>query len=240
MTLRPRDGILDRDLSPIDEYLKKCDYYLVITEKEEEQKHIHACFFLKEERELKVFNRYWKRKYQYMLDEQRGIWKYLYVGKPVYNDDWISKYLKKNDQTKVIYSKIPSKDDRLPYYRDIEIQDQKTRSADPYFNKLERLWEENDQFGSREENGFTIRECNLYVIERFLCYLMFDARVIKPVQNAARMRRLCKTLVMYIKKSHTYTWERKDGSDGDVYEPPTRQQQCTECRTWIQRSCDHS
>lgn len=212
MTLRPRDGILETDLSPIDKYLKKCDYYHVISEKEEEQKHIHACFFLKEERELKVFNRYWKRQYQYMLDSERGIWKYLYVGKPVYNDDWISKYLNKNDETKVIYSKIPGKNDRITYYRDIEIQDQKTRSADPYFNKLERLWEENDQFGSREENGFIIRECNLYFIERFLCYLMFDARVIKPVQNAARMRRLCKTLEMYIKKSHTYTWERKDGS----------------------------
>lgn len=49
-THRPRDGVSTECIQKFESYLKKkCDYYYLITEKEDAERHIHSCFIRRSE-----------------------------------------------------------------------------------------------------------------------------------------------------------------------------------------------
>ena len=48
VTIRPREGITDEQICHVDDWIHKvCDYYHVITEKCDKERHLHAALFLK-------------------------------------------------------------------------------------------------------------------------------------------------------------------------------------------------
>ena len=225
ITIRPKYGVNEIDFKIVDNFLSKCEYYYVITEKTGESRHIHAVLYLKKEQRISDFNRWWCRKYTTPDQKERGIYKYMFQSKVCYNDDFYEEYLQKDDETCVIQSKMPEKDTRLKYYKDIVI---KSKVIDYQMDKLEKMWngEEGKNYGwndtSQNPLHIRIRKADVNSVERFLCNLMFNLRRIKVVQNATKMRRLCKTLVAYINRSSTYPWEMKDNMVGSVHQPPRK------------------
>ena len=70
------------------------------------------------------------------------MWKVAYKGKPWYNEDWYVNYCNKDDNTVVIFNKMCTQDERLSLYVDVQVQDRSSRAADPYFARLEKMWDE--------------------------------------------------------------------------------------------------
>ena len=49
-THRPRSGVTDEDVQKLVAYIrKKAEYWYVITEKDDDERHIHSCFIMKKE-----------------------------------------------------------------------------------------------------------------------------------------------------------------------------------------------
>lgn len=228
-TIRPRDGIRPKDITTLDKrLLPKCEYYHVITEKKDSERHIHGCVILKEPQNVSYFNKRMKTFFKYIEDEDRGIWKFAYKGKPWYNEDWYVKYLAKDDNTIILFDKMCSEELRSSLYIDIQVEDRSSRAADPYFAKLERLWNE----GPYEivydttptplgDVKYPSKNATLRVIERFFAISMYDKRILRCVQDARKLRRLCHTLYHYITKSHTLPWEMdRNGISGTVIAVP--------------------
>lgn len=228
-TLRPRDGIKPIDISTIEKrLLPKCSYYHIITEKLDDERHIHGAVILQEPQNVSYFNKRMKTFFKYITDEDRGIWKYAYKGKPWYNEDFYVKYLQKDDNTIVLYHKMCSEEDRLPLYIDIQIEDRSSKAADPYFAKLERLWNEGPYEIVYDHTpnalgriSYPSKNATLRVIERFFAISMYDKRILRCVQDPRKLRRLCHTLYHYITKSHSLPWEMdRNGVSGTVIAVP--------------------
>ena len=200
---------------------------MVVTEKEDENKHIHAAFWLRKAERPNDFKRRIVRQYQQLEKEgvYKGIIKYMVVSKVMYNDDWYTKYCQKGDNTEIILHKVnPVVEERSKYYKDVP--QKKDKVADYQMDKLETLWngEEGKTFGwndtSQNPLHVKIRRITLDEAERFICHLMFNKRVIRVIQNASKMRRLCKCFVAYVNKTTSYPWEMRNNVVGSVYQPP--------------------
>ena len=224
-TLRPRDGIRDTDISVISKrLLPSCQYYHIITEKLEEERHIHGCVILSAPKDISYFNKRMKTFFSYLIDEDRAVWKVAYKGKPWYNEDWYVNYCNKDDNTVVIFNKMCTQDERLSLYVDVQVQDRSSRAADPYFARLEKMWDEQKYSVVYDSTpvplGYTryiSKMCTLQEIERFLATNMYDLRTLRCVQDSRKLRRICHTLYHYITRSHALPWEMsRQGVVGSV------------------------
>lgn len=222
VTIRPRYGVNETDFEIINAHIPKCDYYYVITEKDDESRHIHAMFYLSKEQSISDYNKWWFRKYNKPEQKERGIYSYMVKTKVVYNDDFYQIYLQKGDSTKIICSKMPEEDIRKSYYKDVE---RARKVVDYQMDKLEKLWKEECTqqffFNKPDTLGLTVGKLDNHTAKLFIEYLMFDIRVIKTIHNAMKFRRLCKIFVAYVNKG-SYPFEKKDGVVGDVEQPPVR------------------
>lgn len=214
ITLRPRGGITDTDIELLKKItVKYCKFYLIITEKQDEARHVHAALYLKKEVTSSHFNQMIKRVFEGTFLERESVWGVAYKCKPMYNDDFVSKYMTKGDSTQEIESHIPDLVERCSYYRDIEQKTKKAYVADPYFNKLEKLYFEYVPEGKVGSNP----EPTLQEMESFLCRMMFKERRIRVITDSRKMRRTCKCLKQYIMRCLKYAWRQGDVTGESVW-----------------------
>ena len=238
-TIRPRDGIRDTDISVLSKrVLPLCSYYHIITEKKDEERHIHGCVILKTPKDVSYFNKRMKTFFSYLVDEDRAIWKVAYKGKPWYNEDWYVTYCAKDDDTVILFDKMCSAVERESLYIDISIEDRSTRAADPYYAKLERLWHEQGYSVVYDSTpvplGYTryiAKNSTLQEIEKFMCTNMFKRpRTLRAIADVRRLRRVCHILFHYITESTHYPWSMsRQGVMGSVIACPQEQDGLIPC-----------
>lgn len=106
VTIRPKDGITDTQIKTFVSYAKrKCEYYYIITEKEDDERHIHAGLFYKKETQRSNITIELSRLFKDLSPDERKV---LMQGvKVMYNNDFISKYMNKGDSTTIVESNLP-------------------------------------------------------------------------------------------------------------------------------------
>lgn len=189
--LQPYHGITHEIINKIEKYiLKQCDYYLVITEPNQRGgQHLHAALFLDRKMLLKDFNsKIMKRNFCKLLDE-KSIWKVAYKGKNLYNDDWVSNYLTKDDNRTVLYTKLPPMETRQEYYQDVDKKSTK-KITDYYYNKLETLWKE---WAPANCASTSLNDINI-----FLHHAMYKDRTINVIADPRKQQRIANALRCYV------------------------------------------
>jgi len=232
-TLRPRGGVTDRDISVVKTFITKwCQYYHVITEKKDEERHIHCALILNTPATVNSFNKKAKRKFEYICQEDRGLMNYLYKGGPWYNEDWYVEYCDKGDDTVVVMHSMCDQEARLPLYIDIPPEERRNvTTADPYLAKLERLWIEDGESLCRNSSGSIEVKRNCYLISRWISRKCFKDRVLKVIYDERRMRRVVKMLLCYLAKGELdYIWGMTSNGQSTVHGPPIVTRQCEDCR----------
>lgn len=106
VTIRPKNGITDSQIRTFVSYVKrKCEYYFVITEKEEDERHIHSGLVFKKETTTSNVCTEILRLYKELEDDERKV---LRNGvKVMYNKDFIDNYMHKGDNTVIIEKNLP-------------------------------------------------------------------------------------------------------------------------------------
>jgi len=104
-THRPRNGVTDEDVRKISDYLKKvAEYHKVITEKLDDQRHVHSVFILKKESTRSNVSIQLSRLFPELDPEEKRV---MLGGLRIWNDLDYLDYLDKDDDTEVIESNLP-------------------------------------------------------------------------------------------------------------------------------------
>lgn len=199
LTIRPKDGITDHHIKLTMGFIRRtCEYYHVVTEKEGSQRHIHAGIVLKKEstkgdlttRILRLFND--------LSVEERSV---LRKGvKIMYNMDFITKYLDKDDDTVVLASNLPEAGSMESYFPDKPLtpQEGKERKCSVYYHELERMWYEN-RAPHHEVNTVTTRD--------FLFEMMYAKRCLPVIRDDKQIIQVSRHLTRWLNKVTTSTIE---------------------------------
>lgn len=106
VTVRPRAGISDADISLFSKFVKKhCLFYYVITEKLDDERHVHSALVLKKPKTRSNLACALVRLFKHFDDDEKSV---LQKGlKILYNYDFVQNYMNKGDDTVVIESNLP-------------------------------------------------------------------------------------------------------------------------------------
>ncbi|AXQ65297.1 MAG: hypothetical protein [Circular genetic element sp.] len=140
ITIRPRNGICDERVSDYINWIEKSPKIVGaygVCEKLAEERHLHLAVFLSEGRRKGDVNKQIERIFQKRSVED-GELKVLRSGTRImYNDDFVKKYLDKNDATQVVINDVPA--DTIEYYPTAEEQEgvkAQKNATDQYFHSL--------------------------------------------------------------------------------------------------------
>lgn len=163
-----------------------CEGYTIITEKKEEQRHIHALWVTKKPTRSEIM-------YKAIVRKLGKDWEFPKVAckvKPAYNKDFRDNYMKKGDDTVVVADTWQS---HMEDYYPGDITTRRNHATDGYMNKLEELWKEymGQEIPSEKRGGNT--DC-------FLSRMMFVERRIKTINDPRKARQIYVTLARYINK----------------------------------------
>lgn len=214
ITLRPLSGITQDDIDMLMKLIDKyCVYAVAITEKEDDARHIHAGFFLTEEKTISAFNQIMKRQFRKSFEERESIWAVAYRGKPMYNDAFVKEYCldqikdgkSKDDAYEILFKNLPPNTKRLEFYKDVVPRSKFNPAADPYYAKLQKLWYELTPHNDLSPDI----ELSNEDMHKFLYDLMFKYKKIRIISDSRKCRRLCKCLRHYIMngKYGCYPWK---------------------------------
>jgi len=193
---------MDKHIEILSKYVKKkSKYYYVITEKKDDARHVHAALYLKDEVTTSSFGQTMKRMFDVVFQETGSVWKYACTFKPMFNDDFVSSYMEKGDETIEVLKNLPGEEERCTYYKDVPSKATRESYGDPYYMRLVRLYEEWPDKTGRPD---------LYEIERFLMISMVKTQVLRAIPDDRKFRRTCKMLHMFLHKSESYLFETGD------------------------------
>jgi len=225
ITLRPKDGITDEDVYNFKSKFLKYKHYkghYAITEMKDgpDSRHIHCCLWLTsvvpKSDLIKKLDRIFHDSWIYRCS--RTVWNIACTAgvEPMYNDDWYSKYLKKdNTRVEIGSNGVPPVAEReLAYAEYNELrskkQTKKKRASDLYFNKLEVLW--NEWKPEKHKNCDTVYA----EVSVFMADMMYRSRKIRILTSLRRIREVTHSLCAYIRKSKTIDfWDGKDPVSGN-------------------------
>lgn len=206
LTLRPREGIDSEDLNAFlylsEKYAKQ---WCIITHKSDNERHIHAVWFLKEERQVSDISG--KKKplgtkfFQKWCELGGSVWEVAVKVKNCYNDDWFTEYLedeKPGDAPRVIVSNTVkmSKQQRMDIY--IDTQPKANRHVqNPEMEKWERMFKEDYPDISNPTVGD---------IEEFFTQHYYIKRDLKIVKDPRKFKSECHHLRKFISKESGYPW----------------------------------
>ena len=170
LTLRPLDGVSDHQIDKLSKWVRKtCDYYHIVTEKTMAERHIHAGLFMKEECTRSNIVTRMMQLFPDLTPTEKSVFRQGI--KIMYNPDFISKYLDKDDDTIVISSSLPEAHHMESYFPpkpDLPSLS-KAKKCSLYYHELERLWMEHTTPGT---------EINTVVVRDFLFNVMYNLRVL--------------------------------------------------------------
>lgn len=198
LTLRPRDGVSDNQISLLAKWIKKnCCYYLMITEKLDSDRHVHAALFLKKKKIPSNFATDMMRLFKDLDPEEKSVFRRGI--KSMYNYDWVTEYLNKGDDTVVIERNLPEVATLDSYFSEVPDPRKKGPSAaDPFYANLEKLWYEYKR---------PIEECNPSNLRNFLMAMMNEKRLIRVISDNRKIFQISCALSRYINKETSWNVE---------------------------------
>lgn len=214
-TLRPLNGVTDTDISKFLKRIKKMKNIIggkAIIEKQEDECHIHLALYFRHDQLGDSIRKVWTRLFRYDWDS-RTPYSYSTFGSAsyeqnsMYNEDWVNKYLTKDETCTIIYDNLPNEETRLKCYKDrpgYKGDQPGQRTGDGYYRKLEKLW--------YDIHGLP----PMYITEvsNFLARTMYIDRKIRCITSLRRLREVTHTLLSYLRKSATINYYDNRGYNG--------------------------
>jgi len=198
ITFRPRSGVTDPQCSTILNWARKsCTYYYVITEKEDDARHVHAALFLKKATSISNLATTLTRLFPSLSSEELAVFRKGI--KSMYNKDFLETYMQKGDSTVVLATCLPEMATLDSYFADVPNPKKRGPShADPYYANLEKLWFEHKR---------PIDECNPENLRHFLMAMMNKKRLIRVISDNRKIFQLSCSLSRYINKEESFNVE---------------------------------
>ena len=191
-TLRPQDGIDDEHIKKMEKFVRKnCEYYHLISEKTGYARHLHAALYLKKESSRSHLSVQFSRLFSDLSPTERTVM--LKGLKVLYNNDWVTNYLDKDDDTVVIASNLPEKNHLEAWYpvkQDIDAN--KKKKCSHYYWELEELWYKYQPVDA---------EVNTMVVRDFLFRMMYAERVLPVMRDDKTIVQTARHLVRWLNKT---------------------------------------
>jgi len=199
LTMRPRNGVTTNQISAVTKWIKKrCSHYHIVTEKTGAALHIHAALYLKVDVEKSNLTQVWIR----LMKAQSLDSKELAVArkgvKIMYNNDWVSTYLDKDDDTVVIESCLPELESLIQHYppKPVTATAAKARKCSAYYHELEALWEKHKR---------PLLEVNSENCRHFLFNMMYNERCINVIRDDKQIIQTARHLTRWLNKASEST-----------------------------------
>lgn len=200
LTIRPKDGIDDDHIKLTMGFIRRtAEYYHVVTEKTGSSRHIHAGVVLKNPVTKGHVTTQVLRLFPLMSPEEKSV---LRKGvKIMYNMDFISKYLDKDDDTVVVASSLPEAGCMESYFPPKLVPKDDTitvRKCSAYYHELEALWYKYQE-PHHEVNTVTVRD--------FLFKMMYSERCLAVIRDDKSIIQVSRHLTRWLNKVTTSTIE---------------------------------
>ena len=192
ITFRPSNGVDETDIAKFTKWAcKQSDYYHIVTEKDGYAKHIHAALFLKKSVQRSNVATMMSRLFKELDSQEKSVM--LKGIKILYNYDWISNYLDKDDDTVVIASNLPEKGHIESWFppKPVTTGVARARKCSAFYHELESLW--------MKYNGPDY-ELNTMNARAFLNRMMNKERVINVISDPKKIKETAGALVRFIGK----------------------------------------
>lgn len=172
ITIRPRSGVSDSDISSFSSFVRKhCEYYYVITEKTEDERHIHSALFFRIPKTRSNVITYMSRLFKHFdKEEKANLNKSIKI---LYSNDFITKYMNKDDDTVVIERNLPELGHLESFYPDkpssVSDADSRRLYMHSTMREYETLW---------RKYMSPIAEVNTLTVRDFLFDMQYSKRCI--------------------------------------------------------------
>lgn len=188
VTIRPKDGVTNAQIAKFAKWVtSRCEYSIIVTEKENTERHIHAALFLKKEAQCPTIRRSVVALFKELSETERII-----LGNGVkisYTPQWLD-YCEKGDSTEIIHSNLPERSTLKQYY---PVRDEtKTRRHLSYYERLEKLWGEWVSPGT---------ECNAEMCRNFLFDMMYNQRKIDVIRDDKTIIQVSRHLARFVNRA---------------------------------------
>lgn len=190
-TIRPRGGISDSDIVKFHEYLrKKADYYYLVTEKEDDERHIHACCIRKKAVTRANASTELTRLFKELDADEKKV---LLQGLKVWSSREFLDYMNKGDSTVVIAENLPEAGCLESYFPVTNVNSStKKLQHHALMERLESLWHKHvpPHWAVNTEN-----------VRHFLTEMQYDKREI-GLMNDKHMFQVAKWLTRWMLKAN--------------------------------------
>lgn len=170
ITVRPRSGVSDADVILFTAFAKKyCEYYYIITEKDDDERHIHSALYLKASKTRSNVCTLLTRLFKHFEKDELSV---LQKGvKILYSNSFLTDYMNKGDNTVVVERNLPEMDVLDNYYPPKPVSTQATRRLNMHatMEQYESLW---------RTHVSSLVECNTASVRDFLFDMQYNKRVI--------------------------------------------------------------
>lgn len=199
LTVRPLDGITDKQISTMAKWLKKsCDYYHLVTEKTGSARHLHTGFILRESRtRSNVLSKILNLHKDLTATEKSVLRSGLRI---MYNWDFVNSYLDKDDDTVVIESCLPEVGHVESFFppKPVPAEATKSKKCSLYYHELEAMWYKYTTPGY---------EVNTINARHFLFRVMYSERCLPVIRDDKQIVQTARHLVRWLNKSTESTIE---------------------------------
>ena len=196
ITVRPLDGATNVHDDLLCKFVRKyCEYYYIVSEKTDDERHLHAGLFLKKPTSRSNFSLMIRRVFADLSDDEKRV---LNQGiRIMYNMDFIENYLDKDDDTELVLQNLPEQGHLESYWPPSKEQEKaKAKAAvDKYYANLEYLWYQHQSPSV---------EVNYESCARFLSRMMYCDRLIRVLRDDKAIAQTAKHLMRYISKDDRY------------------------------------
>lgn len=196
LTIRPLDGATRFHDDILCKFVRKyCEYYYIVSEKLDDERHLHAGIFLKKALPRSNISQMLKRIFRDLTDEEKRV---LNQGiRIMYNMDFIDNYLNKDDDTELVLRNLPEASCLESYWPPSKEQEKaKAKAAvDKYYANLEYLW-------YQHQNPSV--EINYDTCARFLSRMMYSDRLVRVLRDDKAHAQCAKHLSRYLRKDESY------------------------------------
>jgi len=138
ITFRPRDGVTDEQIVDLVKFIKKlCIHYYIITEKLDDERHVHAAIVTKSPLQRSNVCQRLKNLFKGLTIEEIAV---MYKGvKILYSNDFLTKYMDKDDDTVVIERCLPELSYLESFYPPTPVKNPKANRGLAHHQEMEKL-----------------------------------------------------------------------------------------------------
>lgn len=170
ITIRPRSGITDEQIRKFVKWVKKnSEFYFVITEKLEDERHVHSALFLKSAKSRSNVSQCILQLFKDFDPAEKSV---LQKGvKILYSNSFIVEYMDKGDDSVVIERNLPEMDVLDNFYPPKPVSQVATRRLNLHatMEQYESLW---------RTHVSSLVEVNTSTVRDFLFDMQYSKRVI--------------------------------------------------------------